>query len=239
MFKPPALSERLVQLKDYWADPQTGMNCVIRWALQPDYPPDDCRRKQTLTEHVVSITRLCMYVVVRISAYGAVDRELLYESFLFHDDGEWMLGRDIIAQLKTPEHDLQEYSAFVRCYGTLPEKVFQQMHRVFLLQFVLGGSDILPADAQIIVKELREWKMREARIFRAVELLDYMQYAFEQYTERENFTLLERVVRRNLSELDGLADAIPGFRETIWTVEDTKWCCNYLAFCDAATATGK
>ena len=75
-----------------------------------------------------------------------------------------------------------------------------------------------------IMKKLAKENKTECLLFEAIEKLDYILYAIEQYLERGNRKILVQVVRNQSPHMDKLASEIPGFRENVWTGEFSGWC---------------
>ncbi|MFA6354763.1 MAG: hypothetical protein WCX12_03725 [Candidatus Paceibacterota bacterium] len=214
------------QITESWLSIQTRLSSVIRWDKYIE--GDGGVRIQNSCQHSLSISLLGIQMMTQISPYAIFDRNLVLSALIIHDFGEGEMGRDTVFIDKSGVGDLEEYSAFLKVFSKLPPDQFYFFHRAFLLQFALDVPKIFPHDAKEIMKELARNERVEALVFRAVEIWDYLLYAFEQYTERGNVRILVQTLRHQIRRLDYLARSLPGFRKEIWKKEIRDWCVRFV-----------
>lgn len=201
-------------INDIWLTTQVIFQGVHRWSRYEDKGI----RTQDVLQHSYSITVLAKIFALKISPYIAnFNHDLLLTSFLLHDHGEGELKRDICFGNKGNGDDLAEYEAFTRRYRKLEDSVFLHLEKAYLLQYALKDKPEFPARAQFIIEHLAVDNYYEALAFEAVELWDYLLYAYEQVNNGCDPTILSDVSRNHWERLNHLAELLPGLFETIWT----------------------
>ncbi|HEU0051306.1 MAG TPA: hypothetical protein VFQ60_04620, partial [Patescibacteria group bacterium] len=91
-----------------------------------------------------------------------------------------------------------------------------------------------PDDARQIMNSLTQKYPVEISLFAALERLDYIIYAIEQYIDRGHSDILLEVLYRSMPHVDAYAKTIPGFTETVWTDAFRDWALSLLT--EAQTA---
>ena len=200
-----------------WKSPQEKLNKVIRWKKYLENA-----RPQNSLQHSHSITILGIMVLSRIKSFVSLDEGLILSALTLHDVAEGEVGFDTLYIDKTNLSDEKEYFAFVKLYQKTSPDVFDYLHKAFLLQFAFKDPEDFPSSARTEITELRKTKRNEALCFEAIERLDYVFYAIEQATEKNNTKILIQTLRHQLSHLNKLNQELPGF-ETIWTEEISQW----------------
>lgn len=212
-----------------WLGLQTKANEVFRWKEFYSDGIGQNMREQSVLGHEKSFSRFAGTACRMLDPYifkkegKHLDLLLLKESFGLHDDGEWILGRDIISPKKTDQDDVDEYIAFIQNIKDLPVLVKKEYEKAFLLQFTLdnnftiGGSGLFPKSAEKIMDRLFKENYYEALIFSALEKLEYVFYPIEM--EKNHKYLLTWVIRKRITYYQNLALSLPGFREELFSFE--------------------
>lgn len=223
----PLLLSKWFPVLGPWLSIQTKLKKVIRW--EKYIGKDNGIRIQNSGEHSLSLALLGIQVLGELSPYVALDEGFVLSALVVHDFGEGEIGKDTLYANKSPSRDVEEYLAFRESFESNSNGQFHLFHRAFLLQFASDSpSTIFPDDAQVIMKDLMTKYPMEVLAFRAIEIWDYLYFAFEQYARRGNSTILVQTLRHQFERLDDLAENLPGFREQIWTRDIRGWCENFL-----------
>lgn len=200
---------------------------VRRWGAY--FEKGRCREQNSL-QHSYSITWLVDFVLDYIGPIlPTLDRDLLLKCAMVHDHGEGEIGYDTLDHQKNSRTELEEYEAFVDRYSVLPVNAFEARQRAFLLQFCLQ-KDIshFPAYVQNLITDLKNSRLMEARLFRAIECFDYVLYALAQFDQQQNKFLLVGVLYGQKDFLRIAAQTIPGFR-VFWSEEIHAWAEKFIA----------
>jgi hypothetical protein len=207
-----------------WREPQVNLEKVFRWKKYLNNS-----RPQNSLQHSHAITLLGSMVLVQLrpSFYSPLDEALVLTALSVHDVGEGQLGFDTLYIDKNDLVDVDEYLAFKHLYQNLPLIVYHELEKAFLLQFALKNSDKFPLKAQEKMKILRREKRFEALAFEAIERLDYVFYAFDQFSENDNKEILVQTLRHQLSHLEYLGEKLPGFCN-IWSWAESDWTRDFL-----------
>ncbi len=165
---------------------QSEFSKITRWKTSLEKPGGENLRRQTCTEHVLSVELAARIITdTYVSITGKeVDRALILDAFHFHDYGEPLKGRDLSALTKKDTDDLDEYLAFMDFIVNQREPLFSNYQRAFLLQFCLENPECFPPEAREIMTDLRKNKHLEAVMFKFIEKMDYVLYAIEQYEKK-------------------------------------------------------
>ncbi len=214
------------RILDIWRVGQVELPRVIRWSRFRERSTK--LRQQDCLQHTYSLTVLARILLARLEPYVALDSELILTAALVHDHGEAELSSDIPYPEKTDSRDLDEYRAFLARFEHQGPRVLAAFQRAFLLQFVLKDLPQFHKEAQEVMKELREKRYHEAVFFAALEQLDYVLYAIEQYERYENAEILTEVLTNQISRLDECTRKLPGFGLEIWTNKFRGWCVRFL-----------
>ena len=215
-------------MMDVWKSGQVGLPKVRRWSKYVDDAKHGGARLQNSLEHSYCIVILGGIVCAKLRRYSVIDERLVMLALHVHDHGEGEIGMDTLYVDKSIEGDLQEYTAFRKRYDQLEPYIFRDFHRAFLLQFALKNTDPFPPDARELMGELANIHRLEALAFQAIEYLDYLVFALEQFEERGNRKILVQVLRNTVPHLDRLAEDLVGFRAEIWTPVMREWCAGWL-----------
>lgn len=224
---PPVLLKRWFPVLDPWLSIQTKLKNVIRWIKY--IGKDNGIRIQNSGEHSLSLTLLGIQVLGELSPYVKLNEGLVLSALVVHDFGEGEIKKDTLYADKSPEGDLEEYLAFRQSFELNSGGQFHLFHRAFLLQFATDDPPtIFPDDARMIMEDLMIKYPMEVLAFRAIEIWDYLYFAFEQYSKRGNSMILVQTLRHQFDRLDDLAENLPGFRQQIWTKDIRDWCEDFL-----------
>jgi 5'-deoxynucleotidase YfbR-like HD superfamily hydrolase len=211
----------LYPIIDAWKSPQVKLQGVVRWRKYLN----KARRQNTL-QHSHSITLLGIMVLAELRSFIDLDEALVLSALALHDVGEGEVGSDTLYIDKTKHGDVNEYLAFRNLYREMKPGVLFSLKKAFLLQFCLSDYSEFPEEAQRIMDSLKKEKKFEALAFEAIERLDYILYAVEQW-ENGNQKILVQTLRHQLEKIDSLAENLPGFRK-IWTKKISVWSENFL-----------
>lgn len=223
---PNLLTQRLLKI---WML-QSEFSKIIRWSTSLSKPRSEVLRRQTCTEHVLSVeftARFVIDVYTNITKI-MVDRELILDAFHFHDYGEPLKGRDVVATIKQDTDDRDEYLAFMEFTQDLPEPILLKYQRAFLLQFCLDDSDCFPDEAKEIMAKLKKEKHQEAILFKFIENLDYLLYAIEQYQKHGYTPLLMNVLTETKPNFDFCKRANPELFQIFFDPTTKLWIQRFL-----------
>lgn len=199
-----------------WMNTQVEMQEIIRWGR---YTKTGVRAQNNL-QHTFGIGILGSILLAYMGRESFdIDQGLVYEALQFHDVSEGILKRDVHGPSKTSQDDLAEYLAFKERFSVLPDVIYERLKVAFLLQFVLDDYSWLPEEERAVVDAMKEAYLMEAKIFRVLELWDYVMYGYEQYIYRGKPDILMSVLETRYRELVILASQVPVFLEYIWTQE--------------------
>lgn len=204
---------------------QSKFSKIIRWKEWLVRLGKKLVRRQTCTEHVLSIEFVARYIVDLYTTLSpeSVDRVLILDTVHFHDYGEPLRKRDILATKKKDTDDRDEYLAFIAFISNLPKPLFTQYQRAFLLQFCLENAECFPEEAREIMANLKKNKYREAVFFQFIEHWDYLLYAVEQYQERKNTEILAEVIERSRRMTNDFKETIPELFEVFLDPATLAW----------------
>lgn len=200
-----------------WRSCQVGLPQVMRWSKYHQENGQPRTRKQDSLQHSHSIAVLGHIFCHKIRGYILLDEILLHRALLIHDHGEGEILRDTHYVDKSENGDLDEYCAFVKCYSSLPEDLFAEFHRSFLLQFAWRNPISFPWEARVIMNELAMTHASECHAFDAIERWDYILYAVEQFIDFGNAKILVQTMRNQMNHMDRIVEELPGFGDRIWT----------------------
>lgn len=214
-----------------WESSQNLEN-VFRWSEYYEDGIDKGMKKQSVLshEHTFSVFAgtaarlLNPYVFKKTGKH--LDLLLLETSFKFHDHGEGLLGRDIIAPKKTSQDDLKEYLSFMEHIGDFPSFIKKEYEYAFLLQFALENPFCFPNDARCLMEDINSFHFFEALTFRALEKFEYL--IFPMKNEKKHKYLLTWVIRKQLHMFKEFSEELPGFRDVLFTVEVEEMLLQYL-----------
>jgi len=238
----PFPSQLFIDILYLWQKRQIGLKQVLRWSR---FSHSDDRwgksllniesilrkiccflrsapvREQNCLQHTDSLSWLTNLVIGMIKESAPyLDYNLLAAVPALHDEGEDELKRDIAFIKKNNGHDLAEYKAFRSRYAGLEKasnSAFTHIHQAFLLQFCLEIPENFPKDARLIMSELAEKKQIEARLFNALEHIDYILFALEQYLTRGHAEILFKITNKSLPVVTDHAQHIPALEKHLWT----------------------
>lgn len=217
---------KFLAIQLFWTNHQTLLTGIIRWENHRKRNP--AIRKQTNADHMLAFVNLVDIYEEVFKRYDPnLDFVLVKLDVQVHDVGESVIGKDTPFINKKDEIDALEYVAFMDFIKDLPLEVIIKFERAFLLQFCLKDPNIFPERARPIMAELKEHHSAEAMIFAALERLDYILFAYEQFVNIGDNIILTHVLRNQLSEMEHYAKEIPGFNE-IWTPEMNEWAKTFL-----------
>lgn len=202
-----------------WHILQDGNSKVTRWEEYWDNNPNLFH--QTNLHHMVSVQRLIHYFLGHISSqeHPTLNKEILLDGFMDHEDGEAVLQKDTLYHLKTSAGHLKELRAFNRrLVGDTHYK--DRLRRAFLLQFAEDKKNNFPDEPsyQYLLDEVRKKYPIEAMIFSAIERWDYFLYAHWMYREHRDVVLMYHVLYNQKAHLDRYLRDIKGF-EMFWSPE--------------------
>lgn len=196
-------------------------------------------RPQTVAEHSLAMPVLGTMMGTMLDPFlpdgYRFDYQLFSLALSLHDWGEGITRNDHPFTEKKLIHELEEYNAFYHSFKNLPPEIFDLCQKAFVLQFVypLNGRAIsekpplkswgtFPEPVRKIIAQLADEKSSEALRFSAVERLEYIMYAIEQYILRQNFGMAKEVISNQLPDMRQACSLVPGFKEKIWTNEVDK-----------------
>jgi len=217
----------LDSLLTVWGNAQTLPLKVTRWGRYVD--ADDRLRRQTNLQHCFSVVLLATIVLPRLRSHidlidGKLDESLVLRAFILHEEGEALLGRDVIWQDKAHIKDLEEYTAFIEQYKALSPFDLKKCQEAFLLQFARKNPECFPVEARCIMRRLFKKSYFEALAFEAIETVDYLLYALECHDDHTDEVVLAHVLRNQIPRLDEFAVLLPGFKVEVWTKKLRKYC---------------
>jgi len=184
---------------------------------------------QTVLEHVYGISLLATWIVEKLGREVELNQELLLRAFLIHDWSEGELERgDIPDPEKTPQHLLEEYLAFEARFSQMARidhLLFREAYLLSMAHLPMNVLNCLPKDAQDDLRLIRQLCMREAVLFRLIELTEYLLFALWQFQDYKACKMFVKVADNNLVQLEQLMAELPEFKELIWTREvSTEYC---------------
>ncbi len=188
-------------------------------------------RLQTSLQHSFSLVFFATVFLERIKPYlemfgHIVDEKLFYLCASLHDIGEGELKRDISWKIKNSSNDLDEYLAFKKLMGGLPN--FSLLRRAFLLQFAHSElKGLPPEDAEDHSLLANGARRVDGLVFEAMEGWAYLIYQLEQCQSYGNSSALKVFIEDHVEAYDKMADRLPGFKEKFWTPEIRKWCVDF------------
>lgn len=213
-------------IQAFWTRHQVLLSGVVRWENHRVRNPKI--RRQTNADHTLTFENLADIYEPTFKRYNPnLDFSLVKLDIRLHDVGESVIGNDTAFINKKDEIDAAEYVAFMGFIKDLPPEVISKFERAFLLQFCLKDSSIFPERARPIMAELKQNHSAEATIFAALERLDYILFAYEQYKDIGDNVILTHVLRKQHREMERFTSTIPGFSE-IWTPEMNSWTKQFL-----------
>jgi len=220
-----------------WRKLQHGQEKVIRFA-EHHKRFDGQLRKQNGHEHCVAVNYLARETMIGMREYTPLDELMLTWSFKFHDEGEGILGYEVIAPIKTDEDDLKEYLAFEALYSKLDRRMWEDAQRCFLLQFALKNPKNFPAEARKVMGNLAHRYKNEALFFQGVQYVDYLFYGYECYHERGVREVLEDVTLSSFTHIESIASELFGFDKVLWTPERRAYFAQFLKSKPVSNSTG-
>ncbi len=209
-----------------WNMSQNELSDVIRWGPYVEKNPKVW--KQSTLQHTLSFSIVANVCVKLLKKHVKLDESLIQTAFMIHDLGEGLTRRDITADNKKDEDDLEEYEAFKKAFDFLPEQIFTQYQKAFLLQFAWKNPECFPYAEKILMGQLNANFQNEVLTFRALESWEYIFYPLEMYKQGVDDGLLVRVLERQLPVLKFMALTLPGFRAEIFTYEFEKLMSNHV-----------
>ena len=194
------------ELFDVWLYCQTKLKKTLRWGDYVNYEKKKPKRyngirRQNVADHTLSkLTAFIMLLPNMKSIFGNnVDFDLLLACIACHDYGEGLRGHkyDVLANLKTNSHDLEEYilvMKFIYESDMTNETIMRNFHESFLLQFALTSYRIFPSEAKKIMVEMRKNRVKRntAILFQIFEKWEYFFYAREH--KKKNPTIWKDVL---------------------------------------------
>lgn len=202
-----------------WLLCQTELSKVVRWKHYLKRGRPWKVRKQTSTQHALSIGRIGDMVCHYVSTNVNLDESLLKTAFGIHDDGEGITRRDVIYRNKSQVTDLEEYNGFVELYSKLEPSLYRMFQKAFLIQYAIKCPSNFPVDAKAIMMLLRKNNYAECMVFDFVERLDYVYYVWEQYLFEGDEEALTQVLRNQVLKINELVTKTNIGLDLIWTAE--------------------
>jgi len=197
---------------------------TLRWSRF-----DNIREQNTL-QHSYVLSVLASIVTRLLKPYHPnLDHDLVKEAALIHDVGELGQDYDVLYPNQSPSSEIEECGKFKELFGGFEKEIFEGLKKAFLLQFAWknewGGFE---KEEQETLRCLAREKQIEALLFHAIEHLDYVLFAREQFKNRDNAQICQAVIKTHLKTLSDCSLKIPGFGEKIWTPEIQSWCEEFL-----------
>jgi len=174
-------------------------------------------RHQTGHEHRCSVGFLFDHFMILMRPHIKLDEALLIRCINHHDEPEGILGVDTPAPEKKDLNDLREYIAYEDLCSPLPESVWKELQRAYLLQHCLKNPECFPSDAREVMAGLKESYRNEALFFQGVQDFDYFYSGYESYVEGGVTDVLLDVAKNHLAILDEISSELPGFSQVVWT----------------------
>lgn len=166
--------------------------------------------------------------LVIISRLSNIHPYRILETINCHDDGEALLKGDVLFHNKSSERDVQEYLAFRKFVGHVPNRI--DVLQSFLLQFITG--DIKPffvdEETQSLISEVAILYEADGKIFNFLEKLDYVHFALWAYRVASDPVILVHVLRNQIKALDEYAEEFPTIREQAWTRGMSEWAHEFM-----------
>ncbi len=221
-----ALSE-LIPLHKLWKGVQVDLDGIERWSQYSDDPETNGVRRQSSLQHLVSMLLLADLIRYTLPPI-LVDWDFINSAIKVKLEGEAELGVNILLKDQSDKTDRSEYMAFVERYSGLPKPAFKKFQRAYLVQHALKETSLLPEDAQATMKDLRENNSTECHLFIAIEALDSIFYAQEQFWDKDNDKILTQVLINQTEILDRAVRNEGLFIGGLWTPEVREYYANFI-----------
>jgi 5'-deoxynucleotidase YfbR-like HD superfamily hydrolase len=199
-----------------------GLGKTIRWVSFENI------REQDSLEHSFSLAVLANVVARLLKPFHpSLDAELIKDTALLHDIGECGQGRDIPYVLRKKSQNREEYENFKRVFSCVKPEILDELKRPFLLQFSLFDHSVFEEEEREILRELKENREKEAKIFEALENLEYIFFAIEQWHTKAHEKICKQILETACPALDKTIEEIEGF-DLIWSEDFRDWCQNFI-----------
>ncbi len=206
-----------------WA--RERLSRVFRWSNYTDLYD---LQPQSVAEHVGQLLIMAVPILERVNRTNIVSGDIVLKSLAMHYLGQHIYakdvgeGRDIPHRDRTPEHDLNEYNAFLELTEGLPKDDRARLESYYLLPLSVNMPQNFPDSA----KEIMQGHMQQhahyrtaALVFKTIEAYQAVCYAADMDTLYEARTMHVHVLRNLLPELDKLAKSCDQ-SATIWTHDE-------------------
>ncbi len=224
----PIAQHLLVRLARQQAELERDLGKVERWK---PFQVKCGTRSQTTIHHTGTITHVALLVIQSIRADDkqvAFDDAFVHGALAIHDHGEVIDapdGRDTVYDDRTVTKDQRETAAFRESIAHLPNELQYAMLEHYMLQYVQGRGDVAYDDlTRRIVADLIYKRTTEFFVFEAVEKLDYLFYALNEWVGKGNVRILVHVLRRQHAVLAKFARHFKGFGRLLYTDDFITWC---------------
>jgi 5'-deoxynucleotidase YfbR-like HD superfamily hydrolase len=91
----------------------------------------------------------------------------------------------------------------------------------------LSDYSVFEEGEREILRELKENREKEAKIFEALEYLEYIFFAIEQWNVRSHEKICKQILERVCPALAKIAEEIKGL-DLIWSEDFRLWCKNFI-----------
>jgi 5'-deoxynucleotidase YfbR-like HD superfamily hydrolase len=173
-------------------------------------------------QHSFSASLLAIIVIETLrdkAPQWSFDPYAVLACVVIHDLGETVVG-DTHYIDKTPQKDRAEFDAFAAMLEPFPEAIRRRLEDIYLLQYRTTRSTLPNSH---MIDDVRPSPFpdhpdssREALVFDSIERLGYLLYAYREYRERADLTLMLQVCRHQHSELLRLSGIIPAFGDCFY-----------------------
>lgn len=199
-----------------------GLGKTVRWR---DF---ENIREQNSLEHSFSLAVLANIITRLLKPFHpSLDAELIKDAALLHDIGEYGQNRDIPYVCRKKFRNREEYENFKRVFSYVKPEIFDELKRPFLLQFALLDHSVFEGEDKNILRGLKKHRRKEAQIFEALEHLEYIFFAIEQWQTRGHEKICKQILETNGPVLGKIAKKIKGF-DLIWSADTCKWCRDFV-----------
>jgi hypothetical protein len=197
------------------------LNFVRRWKTFFD----TAIKRQTVLEHVLSLTKLVRHCSVIMNTTrqpeNQLDELLLVDAALLHDDGEGILETDFPATSRQAFRSVNEYLAFVSELDKENPTEYKRCLRAFLLQFCFNEEikKLLQAENGNTIDHivwLEQNRRDEALLFEGLEKIEYILFGIKQFLHRNILDVAVSTIDHHLESLDKICQELPEFK-LIWT----------------------
>lgn len=230
---PPPL-QNLMAIARVIAKTEEPLSRVQRWTnfainrsehiKEPVPHPDGQTRFQNVMAHTATVHFSAMEIIRIALKHGAqIDVGFLHQALVLHDIGEIRhAGKgDVLSPHKKISDDYDELQTFMEHVADLSPELRMYYRERFLLQFARKPTtfDAFDPSIRAELEQIERKYPLESRMFRVIEVLDYLFYALYEWQEKGHERIMVHCLRDSgyHKQFCDWAVEIPGFGAEIYT----------------------